>query len=311
MTAPQSGQDPTGHGARDSAVATLPEKSVMKFEGGTLALLLFGVFISGLALFAGTIPFAGLALTGYALYLASKKDDGAQNAGYHPAQMNQGASAPQMQRRQTDTTFQPHQGFATALNRYSPSRQNGYHRLMDILNTRGVAGVPLDEAVARLDRFFMKPGFARHVLTHPNVIALLGPSAPVTVGVAGAAVAAQHVAQVQPQPPSQKQQDWWQKGEATKPQAAAPTPTSSTAQSVEASTGAFWSSEPSASAESSPEPAASPDDFMIGASGGDVCGAVGCNRAVTDFDYRCFTCRKRFCISHRGTGVDCDACAST
>ena len=29
---------------------------------------------------------------------------------------------------------------------------------------------------------------------------------------------------------------------------------------------------------------------MIGASGGDVCGAVGCDRGVTDFDYRCFTC---------------------
>ena len=73
MTAPQSGQDPTGHGARDSAVATPPEKNVMKFEGGTLALLLFGSFISGLALLAGTIPFAGLALTGYAFTLLQRR----------------------------------------------------------------------------------------------------------------------------------------------------------------------------------------------------------------------------------------------
>jgi len=41
------------------------------------------------------------------------------------------------------------------------------------------------------------------------------------------------------------------------------------------------------------------------------CGEGGCNQTVTDFDYRCFTCRKHFCSAHRGPGVDCHTCSST
>ncbi|DAC35525.1 MAG TPA: hypothetical protein D7I05_01530 [Candidatus Poseidoniales archaeon] len=122
---------------------------------------------------------------------------------------------------------------------------------------------------------------------------LLRLSAPAAVGAAAMGMAAAA---------PQRDDSWWQDGQApTVPKPAEPAPGS-----VEASSGAFWSSEATV-----PTQAASPSEFMMGASDDNVCGAVGCNRAVTDFDYRCFTCRKRFCMTHRGTGVDCPACAST
>lgn len=43
----------------------------------------------------------------------------------------------------------------------------------------------------------------------------------------------------------------------------------------------------------------------------DRCGDTGCDQTVTNFDYRCFTCRKHFCNAHRGPGVDCHTCSST
>ena len=43
---------------------------------------------------------------------------------------------------------------------------------------------------------------------------------------------------------------------------------------------------------------------------GDSCGHPGCSAEVTAFDFRCYTCRKRFCTQHAGSGIDCDGCTS-
>ena len=40
----------------------------------------------------------------------------------------------------------------------------------------------------------------------------------------------------------------------------------------------------------------------------DICGDVNCSESVTAFDFRCFTCRKRFCDVHKGNGIDCKSC---
>ncbi|MDP6661764.1 MAG: hypothetical protein QF760_02660 [Candidatus Thalassarchaeaceae archaeon] len=41
----------------------------------------------------------------------------------------------------------------------------------------------------------------------------------------------------------------------------------------------------------------------------DTCGEEGCSTAVNAFDFRCFTCRKRYCQTHGGKGVDCQECS--
>jgi hypothetical protein len=41
----------------------------------------------------------------------------------------------------------------------------------------------------------------------------------------------------------------------------------------------------------------------------DTCGEAGCSTAVNAFDFRCFTCRKRYCQAHGGKGVDCQECS--
>ena len=43
---------------------------------------------------------------------------------------------------------------------------------------------------------------------------------------------------------------------------------------------------------------------------GDSCGHPGCSAGVTAFDFRCYTCRKRFCTQHAGSSIDCDGCAN-
>ena len=40
----------------------------------------------------------------------------------------------------------------------------------------------------------------------------------------------------------------------------------------------------------------------------DICSEINCSKNVTAFDFRCFTCRKRFCDAHKGTGIDCKSC---
>lgn len=43
---------------------------------------------------------------------------------------------------------------------------------------------------------------------------------------------------------------------------------------------------------------------------GDSCGHPGCSADVTAFDFRCYTCRNRFCSEHAGSSIDCDGCAN-
>ncbi len=152
-----------------------------------------------------------------------------------------------------------------------------------------------EQAAPQLAAFFrpMPVGHIESMLRHPQVTALLQPARSDSV--------------LAPPSSESSSEEWWKKAETS--EAPAPQPTAPDPGSVGASTGAFWSSEPSMPTDA--EPVAPSDAFMIGASGGAVCGAAGCDRAVTDFDYRCFTCRQRFCMSHRGAGVDCPACSST
>ena len=259
----------------------------MKFTPGLSMTLAFGVALSVLAIAGGTAPFFGLGLIAYAMYMA-KQESKAQNGASAAASVGLGVG----------TFAQPAHIQSYDAGQVSPSRQRGYNRLVSIFNAHQVVGLPTDQAVTKLLPFFGDAGFTRHLLNHPNVAPLLRLSAPAAAGAAAMGMAAAA---------PQRDDSWWQDGQAPP----APKPVEPAPGSVEASSGAFWTSEPSPLADTAPEPAATPDDFMIGASGGDVCGAVGCNRTVTDFDYRCFTCRKRFCMTHRGTGVDCQACAST
>ena len=188
------------------------------------------------------------------------------------------------------------------LRHHQPKRQRGYNRLMAIFNAQQVVGLPKDQAYARLVPFFGDKRFTRHLLDHPNVERLLGWNQPVT------AAAAWWLRRAWPRRPLPSQRLLV---------AGRPSPT---CPETDGTRGARARQRRSLDGRvlvlgtvhaAETAPAATPDDFMIGASGGDVCGAVGCDRGVTDFDYRCFTCRQRFCMTHRGAGVDCPACAST
>ena len=39
------------------------------------------------------------------------------------------------------------------------------------------------------------------------------------------------------------------------------------------------------------------------------CGNPQCSNRVTPFDFRCFTCRKRFCSEHAGANIECSECS--
>ena len=56
------------------------------------------------------------------------------------------------------------------------------------------------------------------------------------------------------------------------------------------------------------EPSPIPSTIEVGSE--DACGEAGGATAVTAFDFRCFTCRKRFCQSHAGSSVHCSNCES-
>lgn len=266
----------------------------MKLSGGMMVTLGFGVFLivmpSGEGrLFSGAI---GVLLIVYVLFTARTQSQAymlSSDIGHMPQ-----AHAPSY------ATVQRQADDQSAI---SPSRQRGYNRLMAIFNAQQVVGLPKDQAYARLVPFFGDKRFTRHLLDHPNVERLLGWNQPVAATAATMATAGMAAQAAAP-----RNDSWWQEGQ-TQPAPKPAEPAPPAPGSVEASTGAFWSSDTSTPSE--PAPAATPDDFMIGASGGAVCGAAGCDRGVTDFDYRCFTCRKRFCMTHRGAGVDCPACAST
>ena len=43
---------------------------------------------------------------------------------------------------------------------------------------------------------------------------------------------------------------------------------------------------------------------------GELCGHPGCDESVGAFDFRCYTCRGRFCPKHVGPNIDCQECSS-
>ena len=43
---------------------------------------------------------------------------------------------------------------------------------------------------------------------------------------------------------------------------------------------------------------------------GEQCGHLGCGEPVGPFDFRCYTCRGRFCPQHVGPNIDCQECSS-
>ena len=43
---------------------------------------------------------------------------------------------------------------------------------------------------------------------------------------------------------------------------------------------------------------------------GDLCGHPGCGTSVSAFDFRCYTCRNRFCPEHAGSSIDCQKCSN-
>ena len=42
---------------------------------------------------------------------------------------------------------------------------------------------------------------------------------------------------------------------------------------------------------------------------GDSCGDPQCSNPVSAFDFRCFTCRRRFCSEHAGANIECSECS--
>ena len=43
---------------------------------------------------------------------------------------------------------------------------------------------------------------------------------------------------------------------------------------------------------------------------GYICGHPGCDKSVSAFDFRCYTCRNRFCPEHAGSSIDCQKCSN-
>ena len=44
-------------------------------------------------------------------------------------------------------------------------------------------------------------------------------------------------------------------------------------------------------------------------SSGESCGNPRCSNPVSAFDFRCFTCRRRFCSEHAGAKIECSECS--
>ena len=44
--------------------------------------------------------------------------------------------------------------------------------------------------------------------------------------------------------------------------------------------------------------------------GEESCGHPGCENSVSAFDFRCYTCRNRFCKQHAGTSIECQKCSN-
>jgi len=50
-------------------------------------------------------------------------------------------------------------------------------------------------------------------------------------------------------------------------------------------------------------------DLPKAKTGEESCGHSGCDNSVSAFDFRCFTCRNRFCSEHAGSKIECDGCS--
>ena len=44
--------------------------------------------------------------------------------------------------------------------------------------------------------------------------------------------------------------------------------------------------------------------------GEESCGHPGCENSVSAFDFRCYTCRNRFCKQHAGISIECQKCSN-
>lgn len=51
------------------------------------------------------------------------------------------------------------------------------------------------------------------------------------------------------------------------------------------------------------------DDLPKAKTGDESCGHSGCENSVSAFDFRCFTCRNRFCSKHAGSSIECNGCS--
>ena len=51
------------------------------------------------------------------------------------------------------------------------------------------------------------------------------------------------------------------------------------------------------------------DDLPKAKTGEESCGHSGCENSVSAFDFRCFTCRNRFCSEHAGSKIECNGCS--
>ena len=50
-------------------------------------------------------------------------------------------------------------------------------------------------------------------------------------------------------------------------------------------------------------------DLPKAKTGEESCGHSGCDNSVSAFDFRCFTCRNRFCSEHAGSKIECNGCS--
>jgi len=51
------------------------------------------------------------------------------------------------------------------------------------------------------------------------------------------------------------------------------------------------------------------DDLPKAKTGEESCGHSSCENSVSAFDFRCFTCRNRFCSEHAGSKIECNGCS--
>ena len=51
------------------------------------------------------------------------------------------------------------------------------------------------------------------------------------------------------------------------------------------------------------------NDLPKAKTGEESCGHSGCENSVSAFDFRCFTCRNRFCSEHAGSKIECNGCS--